>query len=68
MCNACHNMCCGSDMFGGCGCDHCDEPECWDACDVCDLPNDLCQCFGDHEDCGPDLDHVGRRDRPEFLG
>ncbi len=29
MCNACHNMCCGSDEFGGCGCDHCDEPDCW---------------------------------------
>lgn len=29
MCNACHNMCCGSDQFGGCGCDGCDEPECW---------------------------------------
>lgn len=29
MCNACHNMCCGSDEFGGCGCDGCDEPECW---------------------------------------
>jgi hypothetical protein len=29
MCNACHNMCCGSDEFGGCGCDFCDEPDCW---------------------------------------
>lgn len=29
MCNACGNVCCGSDEFGGCGCDGCDEPECW---------------------------------------
>jgi hypothetical protein len=29
MCNACHNMCCGSDQFEGCGCDFCDEPDCW---------------------------------------
>ena len=29
MCNACGNFCCGSDMFGGCGCDHCPEYECW---------------------------------------
>lgn len=29
MCNACGNVCCGSDEFGGCGCDGCDCPECW---------------------------------------
>lgn len=29
MCNACHNMCCGSDEFGGCGCDGCFEEACW---------------------------------------
>jgi len=29
MCNACGNLCCGSDMFEGCGCDGCEEPECW---------------------------------------
>ena len=29
MCNACHNVCCGSDLFGGCGCDGCDDPDCW---------------------------------------
>lgn len=29
MCNACGNACCGSDEFGGCGCDGCEEPECW---------------------------------------
>jgi len=28
MCNACGNLCCGSDEFGGCGCD-CEEQECW---------------------------------------
>ena len=29
MCNACGNMCCGSDKFGSCGCDGCDEQDCW---------------------------------------
>lgn len=29
MCNACGNLCCGSDMFGGCGCEHCGFEECW---------------------------------------
>lgn len=33
MCNACGNFCCGSDEFGQCGCDHCPEPDCWDAKD-----------------------------------
>lgn len=28
MCNACGNLCCGSDQFEGCGCDGCREPEC----------------------------------------
>ena len=29
MCNACGNLCCGSDMFSGCGCDGCDCEDCW---------------------------------------
>lgn len=29
MCNACGNVCCGSDMFSGCGCDGCDCEDCW---------------------------------------
>lgn len=29
MCNACGNVCCGSDEFGGCGCDGCEDPDCW---------------------------------------
>lgn len=29
MCNACGNLCCGSDEFGRCGCDACEEPACW---------------------------------------
>lgn len=28
MCNACGFLCCGSDEFSECGCDHCDEPDC----------------------------------------
>ena len=46
MCNACLNMCCGSDMFGGCGCEHCDNPECWPGDD-----DDFC----DHEDADMDI-------------
>jgi len=29
MCNACGFQCCGYDAFSKCGCDSCDEPECW---------------------------------------
>lgn len=29
MCNACGNMCCGSDMFSGCGCEWCAHPACY---------------------------------------
>lgn len=30
MCNACGFRCCASDMFAGCGCDHCANSDCWD--------------------------------------
>ena len=53
MCNACGNVCCGSDEFGGCGCDGCDDPDCWsddpedegdegDGFDPADLGMDCC--------------------------
>lgn len=29
MCNACGFQCCAYDAFSGCGCDSCDEPDCW---------------------------------------
>lgn len=45
MCNACGNICCGSDMFGGCGCDGCEDSACWSD------DNDL---FGDGEGDGDD--------------
>lgn len=41
MCNACNNVCCGSDMFGGCGCDGCECVECW----------------SDDDEFGDDCDH-----------
>lgn len=46
MCNACGNLCCGSDMFGGCGCDGCNEPECWSDDDDFDDGDDydFCAC------------------------
>lgn len=41
MCNACGNVCCGSDEFGGCGCDDCEEPDCWsDDFGLDDRPDD----------------------------
>ena len=46
MCNACGNVCCGSDMFGGCGCDYCENPQCWD-----DELEDEC----DHEEYEADI-------------
>ena len=30
MCNACGFICCAWDGMGGCGCDHCSNPACWD--------------------------------------
>ena len=29
MCNACGFLCCGSDQFSRCGCDGCEESDCW---------------------------------------
>lgn len=43
MCNACHNVCCGSGMLGGCGCDGCDCPECWSDDDDHDDDMFLCE-------------------------
>jgi len=34
MCNACGFRCCGYDGFSKCGCDWCEEPECWDYDDL----------------------------------
>lgn len=46
MCNACGFLCCGSDELGGCGCDHCEEPDCHsEQCFNCGSP----LCDGD---CG----------------
>lgn len=46
MCNACVNQCCGSDMFGGCGCHGCDCEDCWSDDDGPDC---------DHEDYEADI-------------
>ena len=49
MCNACGNVCCGADMFGGCGCDGCDCEECWDDDEFedDDAADDMCAaCHG----------------------
>jgi len=45
MCNACGNVCCGSDQFGGCGCDGCDCEECWS-----DEPEDDGEDYRDFDD------------------
>ena len=48
MCNACGNVCCGSDEFGRCGCDGCDEPDCWSEDDDDEIDDDFdygfCPC------------------------
>lgn len=40
MCNACAFHCCAWDGFGGCGCDHCDDPRCWTVEDDDDIADD----------------------------
>lgn len=47
MCNACGFMCCGSDEFEKCGCEHCECPDCWPDEDE-DLEHD--DLFEDQED------------------
>ena len=37
MCNACAFLCCASDVFEGCGCEHCPDPDCWDFDDADDI-------------------------------
>jgi len=52
MCNACNMMCCGADLFGGCGCE-CDEPECWAVCEHCSQYEEMCGC---HDEWEPELE------------
>ncbi len=53
MCNACGFLCCGSDRFGGCGCDHCDNPECWDDDSYLDEDDDDYPDCTEHGCCTP---------------
>lgn len=46
MCNACGFLCCASDVFEGCGCDHCPEPDCH-ACFNCGERDCGGDCFED---------------------
>lgn len=58
MCNACGFLCCGSDEFSECGCDHCDEPDCHSAvCFNCGsrLCDGDCEEEEDHYDFERDL-------------
>lgn len=49
MCNACGNLCCGSDEFDHCGCDGCPDPACHsEVCFNCGQP----LCDGDCSDEG----------------
>ncbi len=50
MCNACGNYCCGLDFFGGCGCEGCDEPECWPDEDEDEFEDDI-GLYGPDYDC-----------------
>lgn len=40
MCNACGFLCCASDCFEGCGCDHCGCSACWSDEDFYDGADD----------------------------
>ncbi len=60
MCNACGFMCCAYDGFSRCGCDHCDNPDCWSD------DNDF-TCESDDDDWGDYETDVGRQEaHPEF--
>lgn len=50
MCNACGNLCCGSDEFGGCGCTSCGEPECDAGCLMCGEHDCDGDCVSDDDD------------------
>jgi len=51
MCNACGFLCCGSDQFGGCGCEHCGEEACLRICKLCgeNECDGFCQSNDDYE-------------------
>jgi hypothetical protein len=54
MCNACGNVCCGSDQFEKCGCDGCDCEDCWS-----DEPEDMeDDDYHDFEDDAPKPNNV----------
>jgi hypothetical protein len=55
MCNACGFLCCASDEFGGCGCEHCGEPECLRLCKYCgeNECDGFCQSGDDDDYFGP---------------
>jgi len=50
MCNACGNICCGSDALNGCGCEICNNPWCWDICEICGEPEQMCGCHDESDD------------------
>lgn len=56
MCNACGFQCCGSDQFERCGCNHCDNPACWEVCESCGEYEWECVCVED--DCDFDEDYA----------
>lgn len=45
MCNACGFLCCASDVFEGCGCDHCECYECHSSDDDIDAAEDAMDDF-----------------------
>ena len=61
MCNACGFGCCAWDGFSGCGCDHCDNPECWEYCDECGEEVSSC-CCGEGDDDWADDGYESERE------
>jgi hypothetical protein len=64
VCNACGFACCAWDGFGGCGCDHCDNPECWEYCEDCGEEMSSCLC---NEDDDFDYDEDDRETEGQVL-
>jgi hypothetical protein len=56
MCNACGNVCCGSDQFEKCGCDGCECDECWSDDNEFDGPDDD---YMDYELPNPPMENSG---------
>lgn len=66
MCNACGSLCCALGSFSGCGCEDCENPDCWNYCEFCEQPAFWCICDDDDPLPLPDEAH-GKSDSDEMA-